>query len=218
MTFDSSGHRVYGNDVNKCVLINEAGVRIQRDDANRVEVNSGSINLVVGNKNSIISGIDPYDNSNGLHLFGSSIRLFGGSLKFYNTNRLSCGEIKIGSSSSSQNDNNDKAGYSSFSNGIVIDVPGGDAGGFAVDGHDANPFIYYKTKPGYLRLDRIERIGLYDGTRGISVVCKIRANNSHYWLWFKRGVLVHARNESSEPTGFTPLIKSAFNTFVYDWS
>ena len=218
MTFDSSGLRVYGNDVNKCVLINEAGVRIQRDDANRVEVNSGSINLVVGNKNSIISGIDPYDNSNGLHLFGSSIRLFGGSLKFYNTNRLSCGEIKIGASSSSQNDNNDKAGYSSFSNGIVIDVPGGDAGGFAVDGHDANPFIYYKTKPGYLRLDRIERIGLYDGTRGISVVCKIRANNSHYWLWFKRGVLVHARNESSEPTGFTPLIKSAFNTFVYDWS
>lgn len=218
MTFDSTGLRVYGNDTNKCVLINEAGVKIQRDNANRVEVNSGSINLVVGNKNSIISGTDPYDNSNGLHLFGSSIRLFGGSLKFYNTNRLSCGEIKIGASSSSQNDNNDKAGYSSFSNGIVIDVPGGDAGGFAVDGHDANPFIYYKTRPGYLRLDRIERIGLYDGTRGISVVCKIRANNSHYWLWFKRGVLVHARNESSEPTGFTPLIQSAFNTFVYDWS
>lgn len=218
MTFDSTGLRVYGNDTNKCVLINEAGVRIQRDNANRVEVNSGSINLVVNDKNSIISGIDPYDNSNGLHLFGSSIRLFGGSLKFYNTNRLSCGEIKIGASSSSQNDNNDKAGYSSFSNGIVIDVPGGDADGFAVDGHDANPFIYYKTRPGYLRLDRIERIGLYDGTRGISVVCKIRANNSHYWLWFKRGVLVYARNESSEPTGFTPLIKSAFNTFVYDWS
>lgn len=218
MKFDSTGLRVYGNDTNKCVLINEAGVRIQRDNANRVEVNSGSINLVVSNKNSIISGIDPYDNSNGLHLFGSSIRLFGGSLKFYNTNRLSCGEIKIGASSSSQNDNSDKAGYSSFSNGIVIDVPGGDAGGFAVDGHDANPFIYYKTRPGYLRLDRIERIGLYDGTRGISVVCKIRANNSHYWLWFKRGVLVHARNERSEPTGFTPLIKSAFNTFVYNWS
>lgn len=218
MSFTVEGLRVYGNDTNKCVLINEAGVRIQRDNANRVEVNSGSINLVVNDKNSIISGIDPYDNSNGLHLFGSSIRLFGGSLKFYNTNRLSCGEIKIGASSSSQNDNNDKAGYSSFSNGIVIDVPGGDAGGFAVDGHDTNPFIYYKTRPGYLRLDRIERIGLYDGTRGISVVCKIRANNSHYWLWFKRGVLVHAKNESSEPTGFTPLIKSAFNTFVYDWS
>lgn len=218
MRFTAEGLRVYGNDTNKCVLINEAGVMIQRDNANRVEVNSGSINLVVNDKNSIISGIDPYDNSNGLHLFGSSIRMFGGSLKFYNTNRLSCGEIKIGASSSSQNDDNDKAGYSSFSNGIVIDVPGGDAGGFAVDGHDTNPFIYYKTTPGYLRLDRIERIGLYDGTRGISVVCKIRANNSHYWLWFKRGVLVHAKNESSEPTGFTPLIESAFNTFVYDWS
>ena len=144
--------------------------------------------------------------------------MFGGSIKFYNTNRLSCGEIKIGASASSQNDDNDKAGYSSFSNGIVIDVPSGNAGGFSVGGHDTNPFIYYKTTPGYLRLDRIERIGLYDGTRGISVVCKIRANNSHYWLWFKRGVLVHARNESSEPTGFKPLIQSVFNTFVYDWS
>lgn len=174
--------------------------------------------FILGNKNSIISGVDPYDNSSGLHLFGSSIRLFGGSLKFYKSNRSSCGEIKIGASASSQNDDNDKAEYSSFSNGIVIDVPSGDAGGFAVDGHDTNPFIYYKTRPGYLRLDRIERIGLYDGTRGISVICKIRANSSHYWLWFKRGVLVHVKNENSEPTGYKVLIKSSFNKFVYDWS
>lgn len=227
MKFTTGGLSIYtdtnnwnsnANVTNKGVLINSSGVSVKSDADNRIDITGNAIKLVVGNKNSIISGVDPYDNSSGLHLFGSSIRLFGGSLKFYKSNRSSCGEIKIGASASSQNDDNDKAEYSSFSNGIVIDVPSGDAGGFAVDGHDTNPFIYYKTRPGYLRLDRIERIGLYDGTRGISVICKIRANSSHYWLWFKRGVLVHVKNENSEPTGYKVLIKSSFNKFVYDWS
>lgn len=151
-------------------------------------------------------------------MFGNSIRLFGGNLQFFNANRSTSGTIKIGASSSSKNDSNDNAGDRTFTNGIVIDIPNNGQSGFAIDGHDKDPFIYYKTQPGYLRLDRIERIGLYDGTRGISVVCKIRANNSHYWLWFKRGVLVHARNENSAPKGYPVLISSSFNNFVYDWT
>ena len=83
MSFTVEGLRVYGNDVNKCVLINEAGVRIQRDDANRVEVNSGSINLVVGNKNSI-------------SLHTNNISLYGGRNNLYDSDGVLAGFIGVG--------------------------------------------------------------------------------------------------------------------------
>ena len=105
---------------------------------------------------------------------------------------------------------------------MVIDIPSSSNSGFSVGNQSTAPVIYYNSNTGRLRLDSIERLGMGNDAngnklRGISVVCKIKANNSHYWLWFRRGVLVHAWNERREPTGYTPLIQSAFNVFVYNW-
>ena len=206
MTFDSTGLRVYGNDVNKCVLINEAGVRIQRDDANRVEVNSGSINLVVGNKNSI-------------SLHTNNISLYGGRNNLYDSDGVLAGFIGVGNANWPT-----ASGYSNITHGIALaSSDRSDSGVFLMDGKNKsivvahansdNSTVLYNinsilTKSGYYGAKYILRYLTYD-TPGFGDIPE------HYAYYFA-GILVGISN--SVPSGYPVLMTSGGVASVWSYN
>nr|DAO85017.1 MAG TPA: tail protein [Caudoviricetes sp.] len=206
MTFDSSGLRVYGNDTNKCVLINDAGVRIQRDSANRVEVNSGSINLVVGNKNSI-------------SLHTNNISLYGGRNNLYDSDGVLAGFIGVGNANWPT-----ASGYGNITHGIALaSSDRSDSGVFLMDGKNKsivvahansdNSTVLYNinsilTKSGYYGAKYILRYLTYD-TPGFGDIPE------HYAYYFA-GILVGVSN--SVPSGYPVLMTSGGVASVWSYN
>ena len=206
MTFDSSGLRVYGNDTNKCVLINDAGVRIQRDSANRVEVNSGSINLVVGNKNSI-------------SLHTNNISLYGGRNNLYDSDGVLAGFIGVGNANWPT-----ASGYGNITHGIALaSSDRSDSGVFLMDGKNKsivvahansdNSTVLYNinsilTKSGYYGAKYILRYLTYD-TPGFG-------NIPEHYAYYFAGILVGVSN--SVPSGYPVVMTSGGVASVWSYN
>lgn len=190
MTFDSSGLRVYGNDINKCVLINEAGVRIQRDSANRVEVNSGSINLIVGNKNSI-------------SLHTNNISLYGGRNNLYDSNGVLAGFIGVGNANWPT-----ASGYGNITHGIALaSSDRSDSGVFLMDGKNKSVVVAHANSDNSTVLYNINSILTKSGYYGAKYILRYLTYDTpgfgdipeHYAYYFA-GILVGV--SKNVPTGY----------------
>ena len=206
MKFDLSGLRIYGNDTNKCVLINDAGVRIQRDNANKVEVNSGSINLVVSNKNSI-------------SLHTNNISLYGGRNNLYDSDGVLAGFIGVGNANWPT-----ASGYNNITHGIALaSSDRSDSGVFLMDGKNKsivvahansnNSTVLYNinsilTKSGYYGAKYILRYLTYD-TPGFG-------NIPEHYAYYFAGILVGVSN--SVPSGYPVLMKSGDVASVWSYN
>ncbi len=209
MTFDSTGLRVYGNDINKCVLINEAGVKIQRDDANRVEVNSGSINLVVGNKNSISLDGD------GQSFYGNGIKLW----KEDSGTQVEHGQMHLGYLYTNYKGEEVKV----FDHGLIIETSNARDGGFAIRDRSSGymPLIYNNKYRGMelgvvSSIETVDSNGdTYYGENFIVGHRLYRAKKNTYvytWLWYRSGILVYA--DFDKPEGYDSYDEKGF---ILEW-
>lgn len=206
MSFTVEGLRVYGNDTNKCVLINDAGVRIQRDNANRVEVNSGSINLVVNDKNSI-------------SLHSNNISLYGGRNNLYDSDGVLAGFISVGNAKWPT-----ASGYGSITHGITLassDIS--DSGVFLMDGKNKSVVIAHANSDNSTVLYNIDSILTKSGYYGAKYILRYLTYDTpgfgdipeHYAYYFA-GILVGVSN--SVPSGYPVLMTSGGVASVWSYN